>query len=99
MKKCNRCGNCCLTAHACDLRGWILQNWKQAKFEGVCDQLEIVDGIATCKVMLHAFDKNAGWYEPTREWILKEFIGRGCEMELHPELFTASSSTGRVPME
>jgi len=86
--KCRRCGKCCLEAHECGLRGTFVRDATgrpQYKFEGVCDQLEIKDGVATCKVLKSAIEEPERWDARGRKYYVEEFIGRGCELELAGE--------------
>lgn len=78
MKNCTRCGECCVTAKCCDIHGWMIHG--SPKFEGSCPQLEMVNGVATCKGIQFAFEHPENWYEKTRKWLTETFVGRRCEL-------------------
>ena len=79
---CTRCGECCrkVDGNMCDLRAW----WtgERGEFTPPCDQLvEQDDGTTLCLVIADAFNPTRTWHEPTRQWIIEEFVGRGCERD------------------
>ncbi len=77
-KRCVRCGDCCRKATRCDLRRWVTRD--VAPFTSPCDQLlEYENGTTACKVIQAAIDNTLDWHEPTRRWIVEEFVGRGCQ--------------------
>lgn len=70
----------------CDLRGWWYQldfpDKSAARFNGLCDQLiDNGDGTTSCRVIQDMFAEQPTreWYEPTRQWITKTFVGQGCD--------------------
>lgn len=85
MKPCTRCGECCKTATACEIRGWFAEDHNQ-RFSAPCDQLEFAaDGTASCRAIASMFTTPEIWYPPTLKFITEEFLGRGCELERNRE--------------
>jgi hypothetical protein len=84
-RPCTQCGNCCRSATVCDLRGWVAAD-RNPHFVGTCDQLvENGDGTTSCKVIQSAIANDIPWYDPTRQWLLTTFVGRGCELDIEKE--------------
>ncbi len=94
-KACSRCGRCCLEAKVCSFRAYFARD-RKASFEGRCELLvDLPDGTTSCEAIEHAIKNDVEWYEPGRLWIVNEFVGRGCEIELAAE--AAKESADATP--